>query len=515
MIVPPIRAGDGHEYALILEGFFNHLSPNIQVSDVERLIYLIQKFPNYNYDTNALEQIIDSIKTGAYQTPLGIYKSHDGQYFGYHFWFYSLVNLPVKALLAGLKLNELKAFQLTNALLMVVCVTYTLLISRQHYVTRFIIALLYLAGCNFLYFLWTHPELYTATVLTIASCAFLDRRYRLAVIMIALAGLQNPSAIFFIPLVIITSLIGYGVSPFRWLKKAVASYLVQLGLIGSIGLIPYGFYYYHFGVFSLITEEGYIDSSLIGPERLMSALFDFNQGMIVGFPGIMLTIGGLWMLYIWRAVVSKTRLTFNRADVLLLATLVMLITMLGQKNWNHGQAVFNRYTFWTAMPLLAWVGVNLKTLRPAIRSLVLISILILQLIPHGLFVYQPKSSYLRMKPYMKWVLEKLPGFYQPEPEIFAERVQGYEAGNKINPNYAYTAPYVYKNEKGEILQVLLSKQSISKTTEQICGSSGKLVDNNTNQPVDLSKVRFDKRGWSYLFGRFRCYFDHGRVRSPK
>jgi hypothetical protein len=117
----------------------------------------------------------------------GIFKSHTNQYFGYHFWFYSLTNLPTKILLSILKSNELKVFQLTNSFLMILTIIYLLLVSRQPLSNRFFMTVLYLSGCSFLYWHWSHPELYTAAMIMIASCAFLDQRYRFAVMSFSLS----------------------------------------------------------------------------------------------------------------------------------------------------------------------------------------------------------------------------------------------------------------------------------------------------------------------------------------
>ena len=498
-LTTPILLGDGYEYILVLQSFFNHLTPDIQISDLDSLIELSKNQPIINHTHTVYVKISEAIQNGESRAPWGIFRAYNGDYFGYHFWFYPLINLPAKTLLALLNQNEFKAFQLTNVLLIIGAMSYTLLLSRRDYVTRILIVLLYLVGCNFLYIKWPHPEVYSASLLLVASCAFLDNRYRLAVLMAALAALQNPSALMFIPLIILTFIVKSNLdAPRKFLHKSFLGQLVQLCLLGCIALIPYGFYYYHFGVFSLIVESGFIDRSLIGLKRLTSILFDLNQGMIIGFPGIMLSVGILFVLRLWRALTSKKRIIFAWSDVLLLTTLLMLIPTLGQINWNAGQEVFSRYAFWTAMPLLVWFAVNFRILSRLTQSLILILILLLQLIPHAFFIKRSWGNYTSLKPHVNWILDNLPGWYKPDPEIFAERVQGGEGFNSTK------APYIYISDKGDIRQILVAENLTSQTSKRICGANGQLVNSKTGFPIDFSKVHFDQQGWGYLNGHFNC-----------
>jgi hypothetical protein len=292
--------------------------------------------------------------------------------------------------------------------------------------------------------------------------------------------------------------------------------LTQLCLLGSISLIPYVFYYYNFGVFSLITQDGYIDKNLIGLERVYSALFDLNQGIIVGFPGII--VGGMFIILIraFNALSSKKRFCFDLSDWLVLVFFVILLPTLGQVNWNSGHEVFMRYGFWTSMPLLVWLAVNVTQLGKVPQSFILGVILLLQLIPHTLFLFRSQWNigYNSMMPYIGWVFKHLPDLYNPEPEIFAERVLGTEVieGEEVfQPKYA---PFVYRKD-GEILKVLLAKSSLaSETIKKICGHKGQPIFTQTGQKVDLSKVKFNRLGhrqkdgreWGYLSQSIYCSY---------
>ena len=75
------------------------------------------------------------------------FESRSGKYFGLHFWFYSAVCVPIKWMLQLLQGNELKAFQLTNAVLLVLGLVYLFFASSLSMESRFAIAL-YILWCR-------------------------------------------------------------------------------------------------------------------------------------------------------------------------------------------------------------------------------------------------------------------------------------------------------------------------------------------------------------------------------
>jgi hypothetical protein len=503
----PISQGDGYEYSLILQAFYNHFTPDIRLRDIQSLKEIIDEYPISLYAQERLQIIANGIQNHAEIPFVGIYRSDKGMYFFYHFWFYSLVNVPAKIFLSLFNLNPLKAFQVTNALLITAATTYLLLLSKQPLFTKFTLTIFFLLGCNIFYLQWPHPEVYTASLLIISTCALVDDRYSLAILMSSLAALQNPSVVLIGSLVIITFILkNYGWQPKILLEKKVIRQIINLSLLVAIGLIPYIFYYYHFGTFNLIVASGFINKSLIGLPRFTSMIFDLNQGIIVGFPGI---LGGIIFLLIWRlysCFLTRKYLIFDWSDVLIVASILIIIPTLAQTNWNSGQAFLNRYAVWVTVPLLTWLAVNLTKLSQQLRLWLTSIIILFQLIPHLAYLKTPwKFQYLSLKPHAEWVLNNLPpGWYKPDPEIFAERVRKSEhLEQQITPN-PKDAPYIYVSNKGDIKQILLYRDSITKTGAKICGQDGSLINLKTEKPVNLANVTFDRRGWGYLTGYFRC-----------
>ncbi len=502
----PIREGDGYEYALILESFFNHFSPDIREADITSLIKIVESQPS-TYDVNVLQRILEAYRNGEDEIYLGVLKSNQGEYFGYHFWLYPLINLPVKAFLAALNLNELKAFQLTNALLIILTIVYVLLFSKQSPFGRWAMSLLYLAGCIFFYLKWPHPEIFIAAMILISGCAFMEKRLHLSVIAATLATLQNPSVVFLVASIFIFSIFkDFNINTLRQPIMLIKKH-IGMAIIASFSLLPYIFYYYHYQKFSLIAYRGFVDPSLISMQRFMSTIFDLNQGLIVGFPGIMI---GVFLLIVYRLIqaISKNKKPyFNQIDILLVAFLLMLQPTLSQTNWNHGQSIFSRYAFWLGMILIVWVVANLDKLPRLTKYSLLTLILGLQFLPNELFFRRPRDGhYLKMKPQAAWVISNFPGWYNPDPEIFAERVRESERfGETIAPNII-DSPFIHLDKLGNIRKILIHQDLAAQTQARICGNDGKIVNLDSEIPLEtlLQNVNFNRQGWGYMNGKFQC-----------
>jgi len=104
-VVKPLITGDGHEYLGMTISFFNHLSPELQEKDI------------------ILRNYVENINGIYFNTKLdysGYYESLNGAYYSWHFWLYSLLNLPAFSLLHSLGMNELRCFQITNSILLLI-----------------------------------------------------------------------------------------------------------------------------------------------------------------------------------------------------------------------------------------------------------------------------------------------------------------------------------------------------------------------------------------------------------
>ncbi|MDV7394414.1 hypothetical protein RZS08_23730, partial [Arthrospira platensis SPKY1] len=94
----------------------------------------------------------------------------------------------------ALDLDVLAAFQLTNALFVALALIYVLVLSRLAAPARWFIAGGFLLSTATIYFQWSHPEVFTAALVLMASVGLVTRQYAFAALLTALGSLQNPSA---------------------------------------------------------------------------------------------------------------------------------------------------------------------------------------------------------------------------------------------------------------------------------------------------------------------------------
>src|SRR5690606_15125513 len=211
---------------------------------------------------------------------------------------------------------------------------------------RWLIAGGFILSTATLYFQWTHPEVFTASLLLIASVLAASRQYCSAALLAAIASFQNPSASFLIfPLVLaqLVELRHTGIS------KDSLRKLAYTACAASLTLVPYVWSLYQFQLLNPIAASGhYIAYSDINLSRLMSFIFDLNQGLTVGMPML------AWSFPL--ALLARLRrdrgIRLRQEDLLLVAFVIMVLPTLAQANWNAGQSVFLRYAAWAGMPIL-------------------------------------------------------------------------------------------------------------------------------------------------------------------
>lgn len=508
LCLSPEGHGDGHEYALQLEAFANHFSPDIQVTDIDTLTTLVNQASRcqFNgYDTSILKHIARAVMAGVNADFQGIYKSFSDKYYSCHFWFYALTNLPAKFFLKYTGLNELKAFTLTNALLIIVALGYVLFFSRQSLFTRLFLSTLFLLSGTLYYFKWGTPEIYSATLILIAVIACLDSRYIFSILCAALGSFHPPPIALFIPMVLIKFFYNYRALSIKQIVKLNKTYLTGMLLVSSITFLPIVFYLINFGRPSLIAA--YVtDTNYITISRFYSFLFDLNQGMIVAIPGvfigaILLIIYRLVMLFYNRQSVS----IFNFPDLLILFSIIIIIPCLSTLNFNSGCSVFMRYAYWAQVPLLVWITMELYTISGKLKygfATIIFSIQIIVNLFLGVPVFKQfvNDDQCTMKPYIAFVFDNAPWLYNPEPEIFIERVLGEE---KLP-----LGPVTYLNSNGYMCKILVSKADAANLNENVCGPGGVLIDKFLNKRVSLTDINFNYNysgiEWGYLSGSFYC-----------
>jgi hypothetical protein len=144
-------------------------------------------------------------------------------------------------------------------------------------------------------------------------------------------------------------------------------------------------------------------------------------------------------------------------EPMLVATIVAMILLCGvAPNWNAGEATIQRYTIWM-MPLFAWIIVRHFPVRArtvawggavAIQTVIAVA-------------GSPKMFYLEHTPLARWVLTHAPSLYDPEPDIFAERVFHEEVPLDEKLPIGFVAP-----NGNQVTKVLVDAQSLDRLPER-------------------------------------------------
>jgi hypothetical protein len=409
--------GDGMEYLAMAQGFVAHGSPELRPSDIAALKAMPPKaLARARLEPDVLAQAFEHVR-GEGSIELGFARGSDGGVHAIHFWMYSLLAAPFYALVTLLGQNPFMALVALN--LVILGATAWRLRAWLPAAGLPELGLLLLMGPAY-YTVWIGPEVMTGCCVLLATIAALRRDLPLMVALAGLGATQNPSVAGLIPAAAAYALL------YRWFPSTAllpveqrtrplrAVLLVLAGLVAAV--LPYLHNQALFGMPSIIGHY-YTDIGLITPERLFSFLFDLNQGMLIGLPGLPACIALVTL-----AIAPAQRSAWlPQLAIALLLTLGMALPTLGAVNWNSGALIVSRYAYWCAMPLLAVCLAGLVQLDMRRRWLVLVLAVLLQ----GLAGWQAYRSrgpaFTAHGRLAAWVLDHAPRYYNPDPEIFLER----------------------------------------------------------------------------------------------
>ena len=397
LLVPKTKpTGDGMEYLTMAISFKNHLS-------------------FVRTETDKLEAV-NKYKNSFNQEELKYFKFRDAGYFkalsargegafSYHFWGYSLLCAPLVAILSLLHINPVEAFKITN-LLLILLMFYWILFRNKAMEDKnkiFLTLLLYFSPLWF-YYKWTHPEVFTFTLLMIGLIDYYNKRVKSAVLFTALASVQNPAAAL-VPFLII---IGELINLVKDFSKTKLNKFIITGLISLIVFIPFIFYYYYFGTFSLIGKYA-TDLHTISLAKILSLFFDLNFGLVIYVP----VIFGLTIY----SVIKR-----NIYAVISLITVVLFAVIdSAQLNWNPGIMLIHRYSYWMIPVILFGCFDIFNTLRDKTKFILIIISAIL-ITPWFFFARSHYAMmHTRFHPVANIVLNTFPALYNPQVEVFAER----------------------------------------------------------------------------------------------
>lgn len=478
-LTPPYYGGDVAEYTVETVALASHGSPDIRIEDVDRTLQLAP------YLGGPLGLLRQGMAAGDEKLYAAYMRGRSGKVYSIHALGYpALAVLPFK-LFERLGIPPFKAFQVVNYAAVFILGLALWRFFRSGLRALFGVAL-FLGCAGILYLNWTSPECLSAACLLAGLLLFLCDAPLAAGLLGGVAGLQNPTLVFFFVFAPLLKLqldyrreVGLTAGLAAGLRALLTRRTV-LGLVAGAALyaLPPLFSLATFGVPNVIAKY-FTLPELVNATRLVSFYFDLNQGMILGIPGVVLA------LVLWGGNKGPTaRRSLATLALCGLFTLALMLPSLAVPNWNSGAAGVMRYAFWASMPILLAL---LLRLRAASRwpAALLAVVAVLQI---GAMLHASSYVYTRFSPLAKLALTHAPYWYHPEPEIFAER-----AGN--NDDYIWPDKiYVYE-EPGQVRKTLYCPAD-ARSDAMLCGAG--------KAPAANNRYAESTHGWRYIDGPVRC-----------
>ncbi|MES2069283.1 MAG: hypothetical protein V4488_02970 [Pseudomonadota bacterium] len=473
--------GDVYEYTVMSVALASHLSPDIQSADLHKVQRLLPQYAPYFQATE------EGIKAGKQMPSSGFYRARDSNVYSIHFFSYSA--LAVLPLLAFEKIgvDPFQSFWFVNLVFVFILGLSLYRFFGSAARTCIGLALFVLCG-GFNYGLWSSPECMSAAAVLSAMLLFATGAPVFAGLLAGLASTQNPPIVCFLALGPVLHLCLHyqrGLS-FRANLRNTLDRRMLAGIAAgtALFLLPICFSLLTFGVPNIIAKTA-ASPSLMTPGRLHSFFFDWNQGMIIGIPGVWIGCAVLW----WRCRRSKSTDEQWRLSLVVLCNLglalALAIPALATTNWNSAAVGMMRYVFWGAMPFLF---LFLFLLRQQRRLPVVLLLFIAALQVQCAYSAQLYSE-LGLSSMAKFMLRKAPAWYNPDPEIFVERTVRQDGITLDTGKY-----YAYDLD-GQHKKLMFHESSRTIDTE-LCGPN-KLLSLDTH----VAAAGF---GWHYINGPVRC-----------
>lgn len=475
--VQPQLGGDWSEYSLMAIAIGRHGGPDIRLDDVRAAQRAMP------FGTAEFERIGSSLDSPV--PALWFFRAKNKDVFASHFFAYSgLAALPFAALERAGR-SPMRAFLLVNSLFVFVLgiALYRLFGSPQR--TALALLIFMLAG-GIGYWQWTSTECMTAAAFLGALVFFRTGAPIAAGVLAGIASLQNPPVIAFVVLAPLFTIATDDDPRLSLAERARLALkprnLAGLAIVVAFAAIPVLFNLWAWGVPSIIAKTA-TRPALVTASRLFSYYFDLNQGLLVGAPGIVIALA---VLSARAAIASRTE---RRRMLLVLGTgaagcLALAIPALSTVNWNSASAGMMRYAFWGSMPLLF---VLFQWLARMTRwpSGLLLSVLAVQA---GATYAAAGYGFLEFGPLARAALAFRPQWYNPEPELFAERAAHQE--KLLDPGRAYI--YVAGNRPMKAM----AQAGYRGLATDLCGRDGEIATFASRTAAG--------EGWEYLNGPFTC-----------
>jgi len=405
--IKPSLHGDGREYVFMSQSFVNHLTPNLKAGDIQSSLGLL----NANGYTNNID---------AYS---GFFKSNSGEMYSYHFWFYSFICSIVQKFLKICHINQFRAMQVTNAILLLTSIWYAFLnFSSKDYKKKIFFLGFLTVNPILWYLIWTHPEVFSYSLVVISLTLYSNKKYKLSMLFSALASMQNP------PLLVlnVVYIIKYLKENYRKLniKDCFFAMLCCIPI-----LIPSIFYYLNYGTVNLISKYGLASFKFVTFQKVFDQIFDLNMGMFPYMPIIM-------MIFFIAIIKNFIRKKFARLGWPI-AILSIIILCTQTINWNSDCSGLMRYNVWIIPCIIYYVITQLDFQVKQLQTFLVSAFILQSALVYSFGGFSYNQTYMEFNKLSRVVLEHAPVLYSPNIETFNERI------NHTEKQLDYNSPIFY------------------------------------------------------------------------
>lgn len=438
---PAGDAGESDDYILPTISLTSHFSDDVRPSDIE------QAFVQYPEHRWIWERWRDK-KDGMYAI------DSKGNRYTFYFPTYSILVLPFIYMVKFIGIPQLYAFHLANAVyfLLALLTVFKTRLPEPH---KLLAILIFAASPIAFYILWASAEVVICSLLIGCLACLFSKKYKSSMLFYALASTLNITIAPFC-LFIYFKFLNDTVESFYLPSKLVTTIknnflsICKLFAINCIIFIPVIINYYRFGRPVTMSFGGTTNLLL---DRFIAYVLDLNFGLLPYFPLILLSIPLVFLL---------TSKKVEYTVFIIVSTCIMLAFSL-MIHINCGITAIHRYVAWASVfyifgTLYYASHIHKSNARRIVCVLFFASFVYTFAISswYGLIEARYIISCLKFTPFAKYVLDTMPGLYNPLFSTFQSRVNHRDGGY----DYLEHLPIVYKDDDGYIHKVLLSKNDI-------------------------------------------------------
>jgi len=336
-----------------------------------------------------------------------------------HFWLYSLLAAVFFWPLRLLSLSPAYGFVLLHLVLLFFAYA---VVRKKLGPLAGVSLLLLIFGSPLLWFI-TRPqiEFFTAMLAVLGIACLVAEDYLPSAFAFALASTQNPPFALLAGLVFV-----FGFARKKW-ALVRTSFPLWAGA-ALLTLLSPGYYYLRYGILNPVVAQGAADFGRdpYAAQKMFSLLFDPDIGLFPNWPVafiLLIVFGGL-------ALKKKSGLKIPAWIFLGMSSILLLWSQSRTTNFNHGGTYhITRYAVWYAPVffLALWrILACLTAGRNSARRALLTAAAVLCLFQGIDYLPTKPETYLQQTGLSRFIYDRIPGLFNPVPEVFAERRIGAE-----------------------------------------------------------------------------------------